>query len=107
MNFVMHLKEQKNELTVSRTKIMIWPAENNADFINLEKIKHKEAAYPYIIHWAGLKFNSIDSYPRADILQFYLSFFYSNLSLFQKLKEKIRFNYLPLEKWLRFKFGKN
>ena len=106
LNFVMHLKEQKNQLTVSRKKIMVWPAENNADFIDIEKIKHKESAYPYIIHWAGMKFNDINAYPRADILKFYLSFFYAKLSTMQQLKEKIRFRFLPLEKWVHFKFVK-
>ena len=106
LNFVMHLKEQKGKLTVSRKKIMIWPAENNADFIDLKKIKHRKATYPYILHWAGMKFNKINCYTRADILQFYQSFFYMNISSNQQLKEKMRINYLPLEKWLRFKFFK-
>jgi hypothetical protein len=103
LNFVMHLKEQKNELTVSRKKIMIWPVDKNADFINLKKIKNKERDYPYVIHWAGMKFKKINAYPRADILKFYLSFFHSKFSLMQQVEQKIRFSYLPLQKWLRFK----
>ncbi len=48
---------------------------------------------------AGMKFHGIDAYHRANILGFYLS-------LFQQMKEKKRFRYLPVEKWLRFKFLK-
>ena len=106
LNFLLQEKELQKKITIKREKIMIWPAENNADFIDIEKIKHKESAYPYIIHWAGMKFNDINAYPRADILKFYLSFFYAKLSTMQQLKEKIRFRFLPLEKWVRFKFVK-
>ena len=85
---------------------MIWPAQNNADFIDLEKIKAKESDYPYVLHWAGMKFDNMDDYPRADILQFYLSFYYSRLSSLKQLKEKIHFFFLPLQKGLHFKFKK-
>ncbi|MBK8510771.1 MAG: hypothetical protein IPL56_00695 [Saprospiraceae bacterium] len=99
LNYLMHLKEQRNQLTVLRSKLMIWPFGNNASFIDLEKIKTKDTAYPFIIHWAGMKFKRISNYPRADILKYYLSLYNNKLSTWQKIEEKIYINYLHFEKW--------
>jgi hypothetical protein len=107
LNFIVHLKEKNNELTVSRIKFMIWPLHNNADFIELEKIEQKNTAYPYIIHWAGIKFDRLNSYPRADILKFYLSFFNSKITFLERLKFKLLYNYLPFEKRFLFKLKKH
>jgi len=98
LNFMLQLKEQKKELTITRQKIMIWPAESNAEFIDLKKIISKSNDYPYIIHWAGFKFNKYNELPRFDILSFYRNYYYSKLSLEQKIIDKSYNFWLILEK---------
>ncbi|WP_421796977.1 hypothetical protein [Haliscomenobacter sp.] len=97
LNFVIHLYEQQNKLKVTRLKLMIWPKLGNADFIDLNNIKKKEGSYPFVIHWAGMKFNSITSYPRADILLFYRNYFYSNQSQITKKIDFFIAAYLRIE----------
>ena len=55
---------------------MIWPHSGKADFIDLEVLKNKEGDYPYIIHWAGMKYRNITELPRADIISFFRDYFY-------------------------------
>ncbi len=103
LNFVLHSKEQYEGYKIARKAIMIWPNDNAADFIKLQKIKGKENDFPFIIHWAGIKQNEIKNYPRADILLFYQNFYYSKLSSLEKLKQKLYVSWLPIEKKLRSK----
>lgn len=107
LNFILHSKEQSQSFKIVKKRIMIWPSDNNANFIDIKKIMKKVPDYPYIIHWAGMKFDNLDKYPRADILRFYLSFYYKNLPIIHQLKEKFRFKLLPYEKWFRSKFTKS
>lgn len=107
LNLLMHQMEQQGKLKISRKKIMIWPDGVNADFINIDKIKSKSSDYPFIIHWAGLKFKNIEDYPRADILLFYRQFYYSHLSFTEKLADKFWIFYLQVEKKIKHKFFRN
>jgi len=107
LNFLLHQQEQQKKITVCRKKIMIWPDGYNADFIELEGIRTKKNDYPYIIHWAGMKFKRLSSYPRADILRFYLSFYKTRLSTIEKLKEKIFLWYISYEKRVKHRLRGN
>ena len=101
LNFVLHSKQQYQALKIARKKIMIWPNHNNADFVDLQKIKQEDNAFPFVIHWAGMKQNKIKNYPRADILLFYQNLYYSKLSSVEKLRDKFYLIWLTFEKWLK------
>jgi hypothetical protein len=98
LNFVVHLKEQMKQLTVSRIKLMIWPKDGAADFIDLERIRKKQAAFPYIIHWAGFKSDKITDLPRADILLFFKNYYYSKFSKIHRGIDQVYSKWLCYEK---------
>jgi hypothetical protein len=108
LNFVIHMKQQEGKLKVTRRKLMIWPQSGNADFIDLNNIIKKQNDYPYVIHWAGMKFSSISSYPRADILRFYRNFYYSNQTQIAQKIDLFIAAYLKIEhkikNFFKFKF---
>ncbi len=106
LNFVFHLKEQTEQLSISRTKLMIWPNAGNADFLNLAHIKAKQTNNAFVIHWAGMKFKKITTLPRADILQFYKKFYYTKMSKLQPLADAFNFIYLYYEKKANLFFNK-
>lgn len=106
LNFILHQMEQNGEINIVRKKIMIWPADRNAEFIILERIRRKDPIFPYIIHWAGMKFKRLSNYPRADILEFYQSLFRSKLSFSEKIRDLIYLKLLPMEKRIKIKFIK-
>ena len=78
LNYVIHALEQRQKLSVTRIKLMIWPVEGKSDFIKIEKIKARSPDYPFVIHWAGMSASKFSELPRQDILQFYKQFYYSN-----------------------------
>ena len=106
LNLLVHLKEKKNEISVEKIQLMIWPDSGGADFIDLGAIRRKEKAYPYIIHWAGIKFSQLTDFPRADILRFYESYFYSKYNSLEILINKVYRFYLTIEKKLVLKYRK-
>lgn len=106
MNFLIHKMEQNRKIKICRKKLMIWPDGANADFIDLDKIKNKNSHYPFILHWAGIKFKSLKKYPRADILLFYRQYYYNHLSYKQELFDKLFNWYLIAEKIIRLRFFK-
>ena len=98
LNFILHWKEQLGLVTIRRIKLMVWPNSNNADFLNIVKIKDKDPDYPFIIHWAGMKASKILALPRPDILSFYQDYYYSKFDSLQKNKDQITQIYLDFEK---------
>ncbi|WP_205508576.1 hypothetical protein [Longitalea arenae] len=105
-NLIIHLKEQEKKVSVARIPLMIWPDGGAADFIDLDAIKNKERKFPYVIHWAGMKFKSISEYPRMDILSFYEEYFYHKYSALEKYLDKAQDKYLEKEKKFLFTFKK-
>jgi hypothetical protein len=97
LNFVFHKNEQLGTINVLRNKLMIWPENGNADFIEISNLKNKKEGYPYVIHWAGIKAKSINGLPRADILLFYKRFFNSKLNPIQRFLSNIMDNYFFIE----------
>lgn len=98
LNFVLHYKEQLGTVKISRIKLMIWPENGNADFIDLNKITTKCSDYKFVIHWAGIKHKSLNSFPRADILLFFNSYFFSLYNIVDKIKIKLYFFYIDFIK---------
>jgi len=98
LNFVVHKKEQMGKLSVKRIKLMVWPASGSADFMDLEKIRQKAKDFPFVIHWAGMRFKKITDLPRPDILLFYKRYYYSKMNKVQPLIDKMNFTFLYYEK---------
>ena len=69
-----------------------------ADFIDIKALTSKEDIYSFIIHWAGMKFNNLKDYPRSDIMEFYLEFYYSKFNFIERLIDKIISKYVFFEK---------
>ena len=104
LNFTLHYKEQENQVKIARQKLMIWPEGNSADFIGLEAIRSKSARFPFIIHWAGMKFRNWNDLPRTDILQFYADIYYKKMGAWEKLKDAFSNFWLPYErKWKHYR----
>jgi hypothetical protein len=77
INYIIHSFDHRKLITLTRIRLMIWPVEGSADFIDLEKIKVKSADYPFIIHWAGMSGLKFSDLPRQDILNFYKEHYYT------------------------------
>lgn len=84
---------------------MIWPDGKNADHIILDKIEKKSKDYPMVIHWAGMG-NNIAALNRADILNFYSSYYYSRVSLLQKFLDEVRDLHVRIERKVSYKLRK-
>jgi len=89
-NFMLQLKTQLGFVSVTRKKIMIFPEGVSADFIDLKKIGAKVPDYPFVLHWAGYRFRTIEDLPRGDILGFYRDYYYSKLGKAYPLKARMR-----------------
>ncbi len=105
LNFVVHRLVQRGKISVKRLKIMIWPDGKNADHIILDKIEKKSKDYPMVIHWAGMG-NNIAALNRADILNFYSSYYYSRVSLLQKFLDEVRDLHVRIERKVSYKLRK-
>lgn len=105
LNFIIHKLEQEKKISVSRLKLMVWPNNDNANYIELKKIAEKSDAYPVIIHWAGMKNNNISELNRADILKFYKNYYYSRFGSGKRIVDSLREKYLRLEKKVAYKFS--
>lgn len=106
LNYMLQKKQQGAAITLARKKIMIWPSDGAADFIDLDKIRQKKPAYPFVIHWAGMKFSSLKEYPRGDLLAFYMDYYYSRTDFVRKWLDKCRAALLPLERKFRQRLKK-
>jgi len=100
LNFVMHFTQQKRGVIIQRRKLMVWPAEGKAEFIKLECIKKRESVYPYVLHWAGMKFGKWHELPRADILEFYMDYYYKRMGVWEKFKDTFSIAIMPYRKKL-------
>ena len=98
LNFIIHSFEQLKKISVARIKLMVWPVNGNADFIQLEKIRSKSPDYPNIIHWAGMSSIKFSALPRQDILKFYRDYYYSRTGLIQFYIDAVKNFYLKLER---------
>lgn len=101
LNFAIHAKN--GSLKISRKKMMIWPVEGNADFIDLNKIRKRIPEYPFVIHWAGMSAVRFHELPRLDILLFYREYYYSRLGKLSRLSHIWKNKYLQKEKNIKFR----
>lgn len=90
LNYIIHSFEQLKRISVARIKLMIWPVEGNADFIELKKIKERSAEYPFVIHWAGMSSVKLSDLPRQDILKFYKDFYYSRSGKMNRFADTVK-----------------
>jgi hypothetical protein len=104
LNFLLHRKVQQEDVTVARKKIMLWPAEGEADSINISSIHEKKAVYPYIIHWAGMTFKSFRQLPRYDIIRFFLDHYYTPTGKWKRLVDNWYSKYFFYEKKVKYFF---
>ena len=98
LNYVLHKREQLGTVKVAKKKMMIWPVEGNADFIKLERLKNRDAAFPFVIHWAGMSGVKFSLLPRQDILKFYRDYYYSKTSSIKRMADTVRKFLFNLEK---------
>jgi hypothetical protein len=97
-NFVLQWHEQLGKLRVARQKLMIWPDNGSADFISLNRIREKSIDYPYVIHWAGMKYNRFKELARADIISFYQDRYYDKAGIHSRVLDNGR---SQLFKWIK------
>jgi len=98
LNFIIHSFEQLKKISVARIKLMVWPVDGNADFIQLERIRSKSPDYPYVIHWAGMGGVKFSALPRRDILKFYRDYYYLRAGAIQFYLDTVKNFYLKLER---------
>lgn len=98
LNFTFHKMEQQNKIKVHRMPLMIYPADNKAEFIRLSSLEQKKNDHPFIIHWAGMKNDSGTGRPRQDILDFYKQYYYRHAGKTSKARDVIKSFYLKYEK---------
>lgn len=101
LNFHFHRLENAKRLTIKRISLMIYPVEKNADFILLEDIINKRSKTPFIIHWAGMKYDNKSKLPRQDIIDYYNEYYYSIVGRSRRPKDKALKQYLVYEKKLK------
>lgn len=106
LNLLVHIKERRQQVLVSKIPLMIWPVDGNADFIQLSEIAAKKSTNAFVIHWAGIKFRHTRDYPRSDILEFYQNYYYSKYSGFEKLKDRLLDQYLLIERKFRLRLSR-
>ena len=106
LNLVVHQKEAEGKLSVEKIPLMIWPANGAGDFIRLDAIKDKKPDFPFVIHWAGMKFRRLNEYPLSAILLFYRQYYYSGDHGLRKLTDRAVIQYLSWEKKARLRFKK-
>jgi hypothetical protein len=104
LNFVVHKLEQQGKITVKRTKLMVWPTEHNADFIDLDEIKRKSPKFPLIIHWAGMGI-VLSKLNRTDILRFYRNYYSSKNGVLSNMTDVLRYYFLRFERKIMFKLA--
>jgi Nucleotide-diphospho-sugar transferase len=88
-NFILHQREAAGKLTVQRIPLMIWPEAGAADHISLSSIRERKDALPGIIHWAGMKRDKMEHFPRTDILDFYEDYFYARVGQAQRIRDRL------------------
>jgi hypothetical protein len=89
-NFIIHRKERLGQVSVCRLPLMVWPAEKNAEFIDLRAISERRSDYPLIIHWAGMKGKAASELPRKDIIDFFRSRYYLKAGDKRRLMDAIQ-----------------
>lgn len=107
LNYVVHTQQRKNQITVSRINLMIWPTEGAADFIKLDGIRSRSGDQPFVIHWAGMSSMKFSELPRQDILSFYKHYYYSKAGALKKVYDILKSFFLDTEKKLTHRFSRN
>lgn len=100
-NFAVHRLEQQNKIKLHRMPLMVYPIGDQADFIQLSAIAQKKDDHPYIIHWAGMKYDAGADLARQDIIDFYAQYYYSLAGESLRVKDRMKRWYLKYEKKLR------
>ena len=54
LNYVMHTQERLNTISVAELRLLVWPKDGAAKFVDLERIRGHSGEYPFVIHWAGM-----------------------------------------------------
>ncbi|RYY10672.1 MAG: hypothetical protein EOO04_36505 [Chitinophagaceae bacterium] len=98
LNYVVHTQERLGRIAVARIRLLVWPKDGAAKFIDLEKIRSHSGEYPYVIHWAGMSAMKFNDLPRQDILQFYQKYYYSRGRALKRFTNTLRTIYLDAEK---------
>jgi hypothetical protein len=101
LNYVIHSMDHRKLITIARMKLMIWPVEGKANFIELDKISSGATDYPYIIHWAGMSAVKFSDLPRQDILGFYKDFYYSRFGFLQRYLDTAKNIFLKIERKIK------
>jgi len=76
LNHMLVKKMETREISLKSFKFNLWANGDDVKKIDLACIKNRQG-YPYVIHWAGPKGQSLSGFSRNDILRFYSRFYYS------------------------------
>lgn len=106
LNFHLHRLQANKLVTIIRKKLMIWPKDQNADFLKMEKIMNRNVDYPYIIHWAGMPYLFFSELNRSDIIKFYLNYYHRDHSKLKVFVEEANYLLLLISKKIINKFSK-
>ena len=103
-NFILQRKQQRREICVDRMEMMLWPGEALKYPVSVREIRSRNSVNPFIIRWAGIKFNRSSAFPNLEIALFYEDYFFSKYSSLTRLIEKQRPEWYKLEKKLKSRF---
>lgn len=80
LNYVVHRKMQRGQLTVRRHPFMMWPGDSeHASGIQVEHLT-PESQHRYVIHWAGMRWGKLpQEMPRPDILLHFEKLYYQRI----------------------------
>lgn len=106
LNFLVHQKESRNQISVAKVPLMIWPPAVKGFAVSKEQLAGKQIDDPFIIHWAGIKFNRSSSFPLLDIILFYEHYFYTTYPSLVKMRDRLLDLYLRYEKKIKHKLKK-
>jgi hypothetical protein len=82
LNYVVHCKMRRGELTVQRQPFMVWPGD--LEKMSRIKVEHltPESPHRYLIHWAGMRWGKLpQEMPRPDILLHFEKLYYQRIPL--------------------------
>ena len=89
LNYLLVKAHDEGKIRLRYDDFWIWPGTPAAGRISIESIEAK-VGIPYVLHWAGAKPVDFRKYIRADLIEFYTSYYYSRIPL-GALKRNARF----------------
>lgn len=93
LNYIMQKKQAEGSIRLTRSPIMIWPADHAADPVDLDAIRHRRPMEDRVIHWAGMKDVPEKALPRMDIIRFFRDEYYRHAGSGQRSLDFMKDSY--------------